>query len=356
MVLHVVESFGAGTANAVLQYVRSTPSVTHHLLRHVREGEYVDQGDLELFDSVHPLSPKLLEARRDIRQAVDLLRPSVIHGHSSFGGAFVRLSIRSTRGRRIVYTPHSFSFEREDLGKAKRLALKLTERLLAWNTDTIAACSPRESQLAQSMRSDSVVYIPNICAAPTSPSLARKPGAKRVAGAGRLSPQRDPDYFINVARRLRTLDPKLEFVWIGGGDREVVERLQSHDIHVTGWLSHADALAALSQTDLYIHTAAWDGFPLTILEAHRVETPILARHSSALAHVPTHLVFTVVEDLAAAASRLLADKSIADQVVKGWESVLIENTVEVQSERLMQIYSSREIGPRQNGNVVGVTA
>ncbi|PPL15763.1 glycosyltransferase [Microterricola pindariensis] len=347
VVLHVVESFGAGTANAVLQYVRSTPSVTHHLLRHVREGEYVDQGDLGVFASVRSLSPNLRDARRDIRKAVETVNPSVVHGHSSFGGAFVRLSIRSSSRQRIVYTPHSFSFEREDLGAARKLILKLVERALAWNTDTIAACSPREMTLAQSMRSDSAVYVPNISATGTAHRPAAKMGAQVVAGAGRLSPQRDPDYFIEVVRRLRRVNEEAKFIWVGGGDQTLVDRLHANGISVTGWLSHEEALDTLSNADLYIHTAAWDGFPLTILEAHRLGTPILARHTSALEHAPSNLVFSTVHEITAAAAELLADSSVADEVTRGWEALLAENTVEVQSERLMEVYRSRAVSNRK---------
>ena len=32
-VLHVVESYGAGTVSAMVQYVRATPELEHHLVR-----------------------------------------------------------------------------------------------------------------------------------------------------------------------------------------------------------------------------------------------------------------------------------------------------------------------------------
>ena len=40
VVLHVVESWGAGVRAAVLQFVASTPEVEHHLLRGVRRSEF----------------------------------------------------------------------------------------------------------------------------------------------------------------------------------------------------------------------------------------------------------------------------------------------------------------------------
>src|SRR5690349_4228868 len=114
-VLHVVESYGAGTVSAMVQYVRATPELEHHLVRRLRDDDdHADDGELAAFASVHEMAAGLAPAIRSVRGAVKAVRPDVVHGHSSFGGAFARLA----GGRRplVVHTPHCYATERQDLG------------------------------------------------------------------------------------------------------------------------------------------------------------------------------------------------------------------------------------------------
>ena len=101
-VLHVAESFGGGVATALAQYASATPELEHHLLRTVRQGDYIDGGELKVFSTVNELPRNPLAARTAIREAVGSLTPSVVHAHSSFGGAYVRTSIRARPEMQIV--------------------------------------------------------------------------------------------------------------------------------------------------------------------------------------------------------------------------------------------------------------
>jgi glycosyltransferase involved in cell wall biosynthesis len=53
-------------------------------------------------------------------------------------------------------------------------------------------------------------------------------------------------------------------------------------VHVTGWLPRADALSLLATAHVYLHTAAWEGSPITLLEAADLRVPVVARSIPAL--------------------------------------------------------------------------
>ena len=160
-VLHVAESFGGGVANAIRDYVTSTPEFEHALLYATRADAPLTSRDLiGLADAVE-MPDGHLSRVRFIRQETQRRKPTILHAHSSFGGGYARLA-GSQRDVPIVYTPHCFSYERRDVGPVVRALLRAAEGLLARNTSVIAACSPREAQLAKVSPHTPVVYVPNI--------------------------------------------------------------------------------------------------------------------------------------------------------------------------------------------------
>lgn len=339
-VLHVAESFGGGVATALAQYASSTPDIEHHLLRTVRQGDYVDGGEMASFTSIRELPRGPLKARRAIKESVRTIQPSVVHAHSSFGGAYVRASVRATQAMPVVYTPHGYAFERNDISKLYGLFYQSIERLLSRNTSVYAACSPREASLS-SFRGfkGRVVYLPNV-AEPAHISVDlndRTAGELLVVSVGRLAPQRDPLYFAEVVRLVRKVDPRVRFCWVGGGGTEYLEALQEVGVEITGWLSRDEARQLLGQADLHVHTAAWDGFPMVLLEANMSRVPSLVRSVAPFAEVPDDVRCGTPEEMA---QRILAMRETEnrEEALARWDEFLSENTMATQRERLMSIY------------------
>ena len=94
---------------------------------------------------------------------------------------------------------------------------------------------------------------------------------------GRWAAQKDPDYFRARVQELRAaLAEPVEARWIGSADGGAAAA--GHDeprVHVTGWLPATEVAVQLRELDLYLHTAAWEGFPIALLDAHAVGAPIL---------------------------------------------------------------------------------
>lgn len=278
-IVHVTESFGGGVATAILDYVANTPQHDHLLYYATRGDAPIDQASLRSFASADVMP------QGHLRKFIWLARPfrfkkgDVVHVHSSLAGLYVRLL---PHVRRIVYTPHCYAFERIPKGGAVNKIARAVESLLARRTAVVAACSHREALLARNLnRRQRIVFVPNV--GPILESGLAKPedspnAGLVVIGAGRLSPQKDPDFFARAVAIARSEGFAIDPVWIGGGDAMVEARLRAAGVRVTGWLNRAAVLVELQSSDVYFHTAAWEGFPLAILEATALQLPIVARH------------------------------------------------------------------------------
>ena len=93
--------------------------------------------------------------------------------------------------------------------------------------------------------------------------------------------------------------------WIGGGGSDAhLAELLAAGVEVTGWLEQDIAVKELAGCDIYLHTAAWEGYPMTILEAFELGLPVVARGIPALASEPRGA--RLVVDPAAAIAELLS--------------------------------------------------
>ncbi|WP_018332035.1 glycosyltransferase [Actinomycetospora chiangmaiensis] len=284
-VVHVVESLGGGVMVAVRDYVRATEDRYRHVVvADVRPGH--DTGDFAGVEVVRlGAGQGPVGTWWRLRRTLRAYRPAIVHAHSSWAGVLVRLL--PVPREDVRYTPHCYAFERRDVPRVLRSGFYLAERLLAPRTGCVAAVSPREVGLADRLRHGCrVEYVPNVVPrvvpAVTVPAPRSPDRRLDVVAAGRLMPQKDPDWFVRFVRRARRLGVAADFTWLGGGDAEAEGLLREEGVRVTGWLPRAEVLRRMAAADLYVHTAAWEGAPLTLLEAAAHDLPIVGRESEAL--------------------------------------------------------------------------
>lgn len=340
LVLHVVESYGGGVASAVAQYVRSTPDFSHVLIRRVRSGDYVSDTSEGVFREVLELPRGHFSALASLNSHIGRLSPAVIHAHSSFAGAYVRLLPRSAlKGSRVVYTPHCYAFERTDLAPLWRQIYLGAERMLSRRTSVIAGCSQREVSLAKRLNPRTPgVFVPNTAGRsgpPQARGLVRTPD---VVGIGRLAPQKDPTFFANTFQALATTRPEVTAAWIGGGTPEQEHEMTRLSVEVTGWRPREETLQLLEGAKIYLHTAAWEGFPMSLLEANFLGVPVVARSIAALEGAPSSWVGSTPANMARIATGLLSSEDLCAENVATWREWLRDNTPQTQRERLLSVY------------------
>jgi glycosyltransferase involved in cell wall biosynthesis len=337
VVLHVAESFAAGVRTAMLEYIRSTPMIEHIVVGADRGEPLPENPDGYRFIA---MVEGQLARIRQVRELCRTLEPTVVHAHSSFAGLYVRVA----SGRvPVVYTPHCFGFERTDLRHSARGALWVIERVLALRTAEVAACSPREAQLARRMGMN-VTSVPNVgrfegldLEHSTRGSAGRVP---KVSFVGRISAQKDPKFAAETVREFRELHVgQVDFEWIGDGPQEACAGLERAGIRVTGWLSGEQVTAELSGSSVYVHTAAWEGFPMAVLEASQLGLPIVARDIPALDQMPRDYLGGDPKTVAAIIVKVLTSTDTENRCAAGWSDALTANTRDNQRSALLAVYA-----------------
>lgn len=272
-ILHITESFGGGVTSAINSYILNSQQHEHYLLASVRKGDTTGEESQGLFKHME-LVPRRLSSLARVKPYIDRIQPDVIHLHSTYAGALIR-ALPFIPAQKIVYTPHGFAFLRGDHPLMLK-AYRAIESLLARRTAVIAGCGMDEQRIAgELIEPGHTLGLVNVCdelpEVPTVRSLTSKPVVGMV---GRISRQKGHEYFRAMAESCREI---AHFKWIGGGDARAMAELEHAGIEVTGWRPRAEVIAHMQGLDLYFHTAAWDGFPISVLEAAKLDLPIALR-------------------------------------------------------------------------------
>ncbi len=115
----------------------------------------------------------------------------------------------------------------------------------------------------------------------------RFPGKWIVGNVGALdNAQKGQEYIIEVARRLQSSHPEIQFVLVGGGEDEAMLRIMAGDlenISFTGWVDNVgDHLAAF---DLFILPSNKEGIGGILLDAMDRALPIVASRVGGLPEI-----------------------------------------------------------------------
>lgn len=271
-VLHVVECYEAGVGHAVSSYIENTPEMDHHLLY----SGSLDPDRLRELRSSRPFGRRGVGRLAEVKAAVSDLAPDIVHAHSSWAGVYTRIH---ALGVPIVYQPHGFAFETKGFHPLKRRAYRAVEGVLATRAVALVALSDREEALMRGMSPKTRIQrVTNVAACADSfGGTWRPPEVKRVAMVGRLGAQKAPGFYSEVAKKALLMDPSIEFLWIGDGDPGMRGLLESRSVSVTGWLAPNEVATLLAGCSIYFHSADYEGFPISVLDAAKVGLPIVVR-------------------------------------------------------------------------------
>jgi len=114
---------------------------------------------------------------------------------------------------------------------------------------------------------------------------------KVVLFLGRITIQKGPDYFIEVAKKVHDFEPNTYFVIAGDGDMmpRIINR--AHELGIaekvifTGFLQGADVHKAFQMADLYVMPSVSEPFGLVALESLKNKTPIIVSKQSGVSEV-----------------------------------------------------------------------
>lgn len=287
-VVHVIESFSGGSLDVVRALTRIEQLPDGQPLRHVvvhgcRPDSPADarQGfpaAVELH--AWPHAARAIHPLRDALALFSLLSVlrrcgpvDVLHLHSSKAGFVGRVAaLLSGLRRRTVYTPHGVANLRQDVGFLQRHLYGLLESVAGKLAGVVVACSASE---AAALRATGIAagLIPN--GVPDPGLVARDFPPRTVINVGRVTAQKDPVFFAELARRCATAGLSYEFVWVGAGEDEAL--LSGAPVRVTGWVTPAEVGQLLASADVFLSSSRWEGLSLAVLQAMGTGLPLLLR-------------------------------------------------------------------------------
>ncbi len=167
---------------------------------------------------------------------------------------------------------------------------------------------------------------------------------------GRLTGQKGPRFFLEIAAKVLEKNPHVTFVMAGTGEkmRELIEygafKEVGDRLHFTGFLDKEKVNRLLSMTDVYCMPSVSEPFGLSAIEAAQYGIPAVISKQSGVAEVmvharradywDVHLMAEHINDLLTnpAAREKAVKNSLADQKNCTWEAA---------SERVAELYQEK---------------
>ena len=283
--MHVVESYGGGVFTSVNQlcngFAKQHDVVLVHGLREETPANFAEA----LAPGVRRIQipfTREISPRTDFRSLTTLVRlfkeekPDVLHLHSSKAGFLGRMAAAVAGMEAVVYSPRAYAFLDPANSPLKKRMYRTLEQLGGKMGGVVVGCSRDEAEEAKAV-APRVAQINNAIDIKLLDSIERTAPSSRstrpltVGVHARVRDAKRPDLFQEVARRVREQRPDVRFLWIGGGDPFFEG---SSLVECTGWLPRNDALATLSrEVDIYLLTSAYEGLPLSVIEAAALGKP-----------------------------------------------------------------------------------
>ncbi len=233
---------------------------------------------------VREVSPwRDLAAFWELRRILRAERPAVVHTHSSKAGILGRFAAWAAGVPVVIHTFHGFGFHDRQAWWIKGLYVLVERWAAALATALVFVSKSNQDYARRHGLGDPGSYVlirsgvklsdyPARCnAAEKKQSLGLAPDARVILSVGNFKPQKNPEDFLALARRVAAADPRAAFVFVGDGPlRGKLEAglaqagLQGRFL-LAGW--RRDVAELLAASDIFVLTSYWEGLPRALVEA-----------------------------------------------------------------------------------------
>ena len=240
---------------------------------------------------------KDLKAALKIRKIIKKENPDILYCHSSMAGAIGRVAAMGL-GCKVIYNPHGWAFDMA-VSSGKKRFYRFSEKMLALITDKIVTISEYEKRIALKNKisnENKIEVILNgidldkcksIKAERTA--LGYKENDFIVGCAARLSEQKDPLLFADIAGCIAKKHSDARFVWVGDGElkEEFITALKKNNVFdkttITGWVNNP--CEYISIFDVAVLLSKWEGFGLCLAEYIALGKPVVATNVGAVSEI-----------------------------------------------------------------------
>lgn len=241
-----------------------------------------------------------IKAIKEVRALIKRYNPDIVYAHSSKAGAIARATDIGLKNH-CVYNPHGWAFNMRCSAKKKAMYTAI-EKIAAPFCDKIICISDAEKRSAldkKICRDDKLQVIFNgvdieayengVHGVVTRKDLNIPEDAFVVGMVGRMSPQKAPDVFVKMAKRVKDEVSNAHFIIVGNGNQEAEIRKYaenngfSDSLHITGWVDNPMSYVELF--DVACLLSRWEGFGLALPEYMMAGKPIVASRVDAIPNI-----------------------------------------------------------------------
>jgi glycosyltransferase involved in cell wall biosynthesis len=216
-----------------------------------------------------------------IRKLIKNEKPKLVHLHSSKAGFVGRIAAK-TISCKSLFTPHGGSylsftgFKRVMFFMLELIGKKFTYKLLA-----ISHTEAHRFIHEVGIKAENIFVIPNSLTIPETKieipnTLGQLKGNIKIGTIGRITPQKNPLLFADIAYDTIKKFPGAHFYFLGAGfhdhlreelDYKIKSYKIENNLHLINKGDHILALNFLRQLDIFILPSVYEGLPYALLEA-----------------------------------------------------------------------------------------
>ncbi len=338
-VLQIVEATDGGVGRHVLDLCGELVGRGHEI-HAVYSPERMDDGFWTRMRSIEGLRSSAIPMRRSPHPSdlVALLRLvayarkhgpfSLLHGHSSKGGALARLAGMLT-GLPVVYTPNAFRTADPTVQPVLRFLYGLAERMLGVAGSHVIAVSEDERNHAIDLGLDpghvhvcfNGISEEPVQELPDRTKLKIPADAIVIGFVGRLAHQKAPERLLDVALRLNL--PAVHWVMVGDGPlaKTLGARCRENGLASSfHWVGARNGHAMMRIFDVLALPSRYEGFAYVLIEALQCGLPIVVNDVGGARHAVRDGVNGFVcregdlESFAAGIRRLVEDARLRSEM------------------------------------------
>lgn len=316
----------------------------------------INQEELEVFDIDDLYGGDVIEKVKLFAKIASKLAQTkdfdVIHAHD-WMTMIAGMEIKAKTGKPLVLHIHSLEIDRG--GENSRGWVYEMEKAGMEYADIIMPVSDFTGSIIKKyygISPDKIKTVHNGIR-PVKAFHTKKPfKEKMVLFVGRLTRQKGPEYFVDIADKVIASCPDVRFVMAGTGEygRPLLDRSSFFNIgnrfHLTGFLNLDKVRTLLSMADVYVMPSVSEPFGLSAVEAVQFNVPCVISKQSGVSEVLKGSLKFDYWDVHRASDyiiNLLQRPVLRDKVVEDANQDLKNISWDISAERVMKHYSDHHL-------------
>lgn len=251
------------------------------------------------------ISIKDISAFYKVYNHLRIIKPDIVHCHSSKAGVLGRIAAKLLNVKQIYYTPHAYYFQSPGVSGLKKIIyIKIEKFLSKFATTKTINVSKGERDLAIEYLGDTnkniVIYNGIEKNFELNDDDIKKIKHRYcindeyiISNVARVDEQKNPKKFIEIAKEISEKYESCKFIYAGDGElleecRKLVKNYKLQDrILFIGFCENTYELMKIS--DICLSTSRYEGLPYSLIETCQAGVPIVATNVTGNNEIIEHL-------------------------------------------------------------------